>query len=324
MGVELELRGGPRRWSTEEVDPRRALAYWVDTVCDRFLELDIDTPLRNGFRARLDQAELGAATVNLITAESQRVHRTLAKIAHSRYPVFFLLQLRAGRMLLRQQGRQVCIGVGESALIDGTEPYEVECPEATSSLALRLPEPWLKRWMPYPERYGARVFSGGGWNRALNAALGSLEIDSLERLVLPQSLVAEQIASLLALAAGAGPEAPPSGRRTLLEELVGTLRDRLHEPHLSPHEVAEQHHLSKRSLHYAFARAGTTFTRQLMSLRLERARELLDDPRFASLPVSEVAARCGFADPSHFARRFRRQFAQAPLQARRAAGLKRH
>ncbi len=321
MGVELDAQG-LRRWSTEEVDPRRALAYWVDTVCDRFLELEIDTPLRERFRARLEQAELGPATLNLVAAESQQVLRTRAKIAHSRYPVFFLLQLRAGRIRLRQLGREAHVRPGESVLIDGTEPYELICPEATSSLALRLPEPWLKRWIAYPERFGARVLSGGGWISALNAALSSLEIDSLERLVLPHSIVAEQIAALLALAVG--DIAPVGIRPSLYEELLCTLRDRLHEPDLSPLDVAMQHHMSKRSLHYAFAHAGTTFNEQLMRLRLERARELLRDPRFADLPISEIAARCGFADPSHFARRFRRQFAEAPLEARRAAILSRH
>ncbi len=319
MGVELGTQL-PRRWSTEEVDPRRALAYWVDTVCDRFLELEIDTPLGDRFRARLEQAELGPATVNLVDAESQRVERTRAKIAHSRYPVFFLLQLRAGQMRLRQLGREAQLHAGESVLIDGTEPYELVCPVATSSLALRLPEPWLKRWIPYPERFGTRVFSGGGWSSALNAALSSLEVDALEQLVLPHSVVAEQIAALLALAAG--DIAPMPIRSTLCDELLGTLRDRMHEPDLTPLEVALQHHVSKRTLHYAFAHAGTTFNAELMRLRLDRARDLLRDPRFADLPISEIAARCGFADPSHFARRFRRRFAEAPLEVRRVGALR--
>jgi len=321
VGVELDAQG-PRRWSTEEVDPRFALAYWVDTVCDRFLELEIDTPLRDRFRARLEQADLGPATVNLVTAESQRVHRTRAKIAHSRYPVFFLLQLRAGQIRLRQLGREAHLRAGESVLIDGTEPYDLVCPEATTSFALRLPEPWLKCWIPYPERLGARVLNGGRWSAALNAALASLEVDSLEQLVLPPSVVAEQIAALLALAVG--DIAPVELRQSLYDELLCTLRDRLHEPDLTPLDVAAQHRISKRSLHYAFARAGTTFNEQLMRLRLERAHVLLGDPRFAALPISEVAARCGFADPSHFARRFRRRFGEAPLQARRAAARSRH
>ncbi|MGH8259322.1 MAG: helix-turn-helix domain-containing protein [Steroidobacteraceae bacterium] len=319
--MQLETRG-PRHWSTDEVDPQRALAYWVDTVCDRFLELEIDTPLRSRFRAQLEQAELGAATVNLITADSQRIHRTRIKIAHSRYPVFFLLLLRAGRMRLRQLGREAYVGAGESILIDGTEPYELDCPEATSALALRLPEQWLERWMPGPDRFGARVFGGGGWSGALNAALSSLDVNAMGALALPGSVVAEQVAALLALAAG--PEIHTAAAPTLLDELRQTLRDRLHEPELSPLEVANHHRVSRRTLHYAFARAGTTFVEQLMLLRLERARQILADPRFAGLPVSEVAARCGFADPSHFARRFRRHFDEAPLESRQSASRKRH
>jgi AraC-like DNA-binding protein len=53
-----------------------------------------------------------------------------------------------------------------------------------------------------------------------------------------------------------------------------------------------------------------------MRLRLERARQMLSDAHLFDLPVAEVAARCGFADPSHFARRFRRQFGHSPLQFR--------
>ena len=313
VAVQPEVRY-VRRWSTEEVEQRRALAYWVDTVCDRFLELDIDTPLHERFRARLVQADLGAVTANFLEAESQRIHRTRAKIAHSRYPVFFLLQLRAGQMRLQQMGREADIRRGECVLIDGTEPYEIDCPERTDALALRLPEDWLKGWLPYPERLAATRFAGGGWSSALCAALDSLDIDSCDHLALPGGTVAEQIAALLALAAG--PDSPAARRPSLYEDLVSALRDRLHETDLTPLAVAADQRISVRSLHYAFARAGSTFAEQLMRLRLERARAILSDIRLAGLSVGEVAARCGFMDPSHFARRFRQQFGQAPAQFR--------
>lgn len=320
VGV-LEAQG-PRRWSTEEVDQRRALAYWVDTVCDRFLEINIETALRDRFRARLEQVDLGAATMNLIEAESQRVLRTRAKIAHTRYPVFVLLQLRAGEVQFRQLGREAHVRPGECVFIDGTEPYELECPRATSALALRLPEAWLNRWIPHPERFAARLITGAGWSAALNAAMASLDVASCDQLALPASAVSEQIAALLSLAIG--PDLSATHPPSLFDELLRTLRDRLHEANLAPLTVAAEHRISTRSLHYAFARAGATFSGQLMQLRLERAREILSDVRLADLPVSEVAARCGFLDPSHFARRFRQRFSQAPLQFRNAAIRARH
>src|SRR5687768_9974096 len=69
-----------QRWSTTDVESRHALAYWVDTVCKSFLEIDIDSPDRNRFQARLDQAEFGPATLYRIEAGTQTISRTPARI----------------------------------------------------------------------------------------------------------------------------------------------------------------------------------------------------------------------------------------------------
>jgi AraC-like DNA-binding protein len=314
MGVTGEQQAS-RHWSTEEVDPRHALAYWVDTICDRFLELEIDTPLRDRFQASLDQADLGPTTASFIQADIQRVQRTRAKISHMSAPIYVLLQLRSGHIQFQQLGRETRVGPGECVFIDGTEPYELECPQPTSALALRLPADWLGRWLARPERLAARRFGAGGWNAALCAALASLDIESCDQLALTREQVAEQIASLLTLAAG-NETATPNGRLKLFDQLMHTLSGRFHEPDLSLASIAAEHRISKRTLYYAFADAGTTFVDELMRLRLERARQLLSE---RDLSVTEVACRCGFNDSSHFARRFRRQFGLAPAQLRRPA-----
>src|SRR5271163_3551411 len=102
MGVGLDqVRAG--HWSTDGVDQNRALAYWVDTVCDRFLELDIDTPVRGQFRACLDQIDFGPASLSFVGAAGQNIRRTPAKISRTRYPTFFLVQFRIGHGTLRQR-----------------------------------------------------------------------------------------------------------------------------------------------------------------------------------------------------------------------------
>lgn len=324
MGVRLEAPA-PRHWATSEVDPPEALAYWVDTVCDQFLELEIDTPMRDRFHASLDQVDLGPATANFLEADTQQVRRTRAKIARMRTPMFMLMQLRVGQVRYQQLGREVCVGPGECVLIDCTEPYEVECPQPTRAMALRLPTDWLKRWIALPERHAAQLFhaKAAGWSSALCSAVASLDIHSVDSLAQPADEIAELIATLLKLAIGPEPEAPVQ-RPILFNQLLRTLQNRLHEADLSPMTAAAEHGISTRSVHYVFAGANTTFVERLMELRLGRAREMLSDARLFDLPVAEVAVRCGFADPSHFARRFRRRFGQSPLQFRTSLNRSKH
>jgi AraC-like DNA-binding protein len=310
------LDGRPHSWSTQDVDPRSALAYWVETVCDRFLELDIQAAPRQRFSARLDQVSLGSTTLSFLDASSQRVRRTATRIARTRHPGFILLQLRTGQLALRQHNREVHLRSGECVLINGSEPYDLECPQFTSAAALRMPEDWLRHWLPRPQDCTARLICGSDWGAALCAAVGSLRRETCFQLALPPAMVGEQIAALLALAVGS--QAAP-GSQGLLAGLTQTLLERLDDPDLSPTAVASAHGISKRTLHYAFAAGQTTFAERLMQLRLSRAREMLRDPAAAELAIEDVAARCGFGDPSHFARRFRQQFGQPPLQFRRAA-----
>jgi AraC family transcriptional regulator, positive regulator of tynA and feaB len=322
MEVRLEAPA-QRHWSTQEVGQQRALAYWVDTVCDQFLELEIDTPLRNRFHASLDQVDLGPATANFFEADTQLVRRTSAKIARMRAPMFVLMQLRVGEVRFRQLGNDVRIGTGECVFVDGTEPYELECLSLTKAVALRLPADWLSGWLAQPQRHAGKLFSASGWSSALCAFVASLDLNSCDQLALPTDALAEPIATLLKMAIG--PEPGPSSRQPILfNRLMCTLQNRLHESDLSPLTVATELGVSTRTVHYAFARAGTTFVQRLMELRLGRAHDLLRNGRLFDLPVAEVAARCGFADPSHFARRFRRRFGQSPLQFRSAVTRAKH
>ena len=311
------LEGPARqRWSTADVDSRHALAYWVDTICKSFLEIDIDSPDRDHFRGQLDQSEFGPATLYVVEADTQTVRRTPARIAHSSYAGYFLLHLRAGQLRFQQHGRESCIATGDCVLVDCNAPYKLECLLTTRTVAMRFPQEWLRNWIPAPENLAGRPFrSGAGWSTALSAALANLDTDRDEELALPAGAVAEQIAALLALAAG--PDAHAStGTEKLLNRIRRTIRDRSHEPGLSPGAIADVHGISKRYLHYLFAHAATTFGNELMRMRLESAHRLLSDQRYDALSVSEVAARCGFLEPSHFARRFRKAFNLGPTEFR--------
>ena len=61
---------------------------------------------------------------------------------------------------------------------------------------------------------------------------------------------------------------------------------------------------------------GATPVRYLTGLRMEKARELLEDDRSSALSIKEIAAKVGCPDLSHFVRDFQKRFGLSPKRYR--------
>jgi AraC-like DNA-binding protein len=111
-------------------------------------------------------------------------------------------------------------------------------------------------------------------------------------------------------------EPGPVSRRTdkLFTRISGVIRDSFADPDFGPAEVAAKARISLRYLHKLFMERGLTCRESIYSRRLDYAAHLLH--RRASLatdqPLSDIAHACGFTDYTHFARKFRHRYGQAP------------
>ncbi|MEU7019277.1 AraC family transcriptional regulator [Streptomyces sp. NPDC046203] len=103
----------------------------------------------------------------------------------------------------------------------------------------------------------------------------------------------------------------------LATRIMAYVRRHLTDPDLTPDRIAREHAVSRRQLYTVLGRAGISLEQWVISERLEAACRLLVSPRHAGLPVSAVAARCGFTSPSHFTRRFRAAYGVTPREWRR-------
>jgi AraC-like DNA-binding protein len=229
-----------------------------------------------------------------------------------------LLYARRGTQYIKQAETVLTVSAGDSLILDSTKTSALTFCSETDALLLAIPRSWIRGWLPAPELVVGQIFKAGAtWAGTLNSALGNLRAESIAELSLSGSILAEQLAGLLALATPATTPTPlNSHRRSLLGRLVDVLRERCHDPALDPAAVAASLRLSRRYVHALFAAMGTTFSRELYNLRLQRARRLLEDQRFAGLSINEIAWNCGFNETSHFRRRFRRQFGVSPNEFR--------
>ena len=104
-------------------------------------------------------------------------------------------------------------------------------------------------------------------------------------------------------------------RRDLYREALQVITRRHGEADLSLGTVAHEIATSRRQLQRALAEAGgTSFSRELQRVRMQRAAELLTG---STLPVQAVAGAVGYRQAAQFAKVFRRHHATSPSSFRR-------
>ena len=91
----------------------------------------------------------------------------------------------------------------------------------------------------------------------------------------------------------------------------------IRDPALNPAKIARAHHVSLRHLYNAWSAEPTTISRWIIQQRLAGARESLVDPRWANRSIATIAQEWGFANPTHFTRRFHEEYGVAPREWRR-------
>jgi AraC-like DNA-binding protein len=142
-------------------------------------------------------------------------------------------------------------------------------------------------------------------------------IEGLDESPLPRPLIAEQLGHLLGLATGyREPEERTRHRGQLARQILRRIESDYADPDLSPEMVAQDCGISKRTLQTLLAGSGTSFVQELNATRLDRASDLLSDPRAKALPIADIAWRSGFLDPGYFTRLFRKRFGITPRQWR--------
>ncbi|MGY1806828.1 helix-turn-helix domain-containing protein [Blastococcus sp. SYSU D00669] len=126
------------------------------------------------------------------------------------------------------------------------------------------------------------------------------------------------VRALLASASGGRRGARDALADTLLTRVRAYVRQHLGDVDLGPERIAREHAISTRYLYRLCRAAGLSLEQWIIEQRLAGARAELADPAAEHRSIAMVARRWGFADPSHFSRRFRDAYGLSPRDWRGA------
>ncbi len=310
-------------WSSKGLAQPEAISAWRDWAASTIGPIEVELFDSDAFAARWVSHGIGQLRLLHLHAPAQRVtHIGLAGAAMRATPSIQLVYARAGVLVTTMGGRTFDVEPGQFVLLDNTRFYQMEMRTEHECIDLMMPQGWLERYLPDPAALLGRPISAtSGWGAPLGALLETILAGGLAEAPLPRPLIAEQFGSLLALATGTSevedvPSTAGRHRGQLASRILRRIESDHADPDLSPELVAAQIGISKRYLQTLLAASGTSFVAELNATRLDRASDLLSDPRSMGLPVADVAFRTGFLDPGYFTRLFRKRFGITPREWR--------
>lgn len=305
-------------WSSAGLAEPEALRQWRDWAASTIAPIEVTIFDTDSFAARWVSHGIGQLRLLHLHAPAQRVTHVGAEMGAGRAaPSIQLVYSLAGVLQTRMDGKSFDVAPGEFVLLDNRRFYQMEMATPHEAIDLMMPLGWLERFLPDPGAMLARPLSAReGWGAPLGALLESMLV-GLDDAPLPRPMIAEQVGSLLALATGyREPAANSRHRGELARRILRRIESDFADPDLSPALVAGDFGISPRYLQTLLADSGTSFVRELNAIRLERASDMLSDPRASGLAIAEIAYRSGILDPGYFTRLFRKRFGITPREWR--------
>lgn len=313
-----DARSQDESWSSSGLGQREAISAWRNWAASTIAPIEVEVFDADAFAARWVSHGIGQLRLLHLHAPAQRVTHIGAKgAAMSAAPSIQLVYSRKGVLKTNMEGRVFDVEPGEFVLLDNTRFYQMEMATEHEAVDLMIPQGWLEKYLPDPAALLARPISAReGWGAPLGALIETI-LNGMDDAPLPRPLIAEQLGSLLALATGfEEADEAPRHRGQLASRILRQIESDYADPELSPALAARQVGISKRYLQTLLASSGTSFVQELNATRLDRASELLSDPRAANLAIADIAFRTGFLDPGYFTRLFRKRFGITPRQWR--------
>ena len=308
--------GECKKFETADVAPADRLAFWNDLVGHFYGGTFVDAPHRNldgtmwcwsvgeleMLRPRSEPSHVGRSPDPKTTTERVVLH----------------LQCRGGSRH-SQGSREVDLRPGDLTLCSANHPYALDLRTAHELFVVEFPRKLIaSRVDALDDRFLRQVPGCAPGARLLHDFLVSLWRLGDHGDADPewQRGVSSIFADLVALAvngSSVAEDVAPGG--VLRNKVIALVEARLSDPDLRTAAIADELHVSPRTVQNVFAAMGTTPSSYVLDQRLKRGAQML--AANPDLSITSVAFDLGFNDSAYFARCFRHQFGAAPRTWRR-------
>lgn len=304
--------------STEDVAEEQRLEYWIDMICDEFVQLDCTPGKRRDFKGKIRGSKLNDIRVSEVDADAQHVVRSRKQIAKSTESEFLLSLQLEDVGFVNQDGRIAELHPGDFALYDSTRPYVLHFDRPFRQIVLQIPYGSVAEQFIMPENITARRVSaetavGALASQFIQSVTGRLDVLSAQE----RGVINHHIIELVALAMGSMSslrelDRQSTARTALLERIKQYIEINIRYPKLTSAQVAEHHQISERYQRMLFASSGTTVSRFILEKRLDLCREVLENQALRDYSITQVAFSYGFNEAAHFSRKFKERYGLSP------------
>jgi AraC-like DNA-binding protein len=312
------------RFVTDTLPERDRFPMFCEEVVRRYTGLDLKTQDQRGFRAALELRRVGAIDIGRIATSPVKSARTTSLVRDGDDGLLVTL-LDRGRVSQTQRDADQALEPGEGLISDCGYPGELNIVADSEFWNLKIPRRLIAKLFSRPMRFaGAKLDKDIAARRLLLGYIReafNLDVHTSARAT---QLYEQHIVDLIALALGAEGEvraaAEDRGVRSVrLSAILKEIARRSADPALNAVAIARRLGITPRYVHFLLEETGRSFTHHVLERRLEKAAELLRDPRRQSCRISAIAGEVGFNDLSNFNRTFRRRYGVAPSDVRNAA-----
>jgi AraC-like DNA-binding protein len=294
---------------------------WAETIAAAFGPFGISRNDPDRFHGRVRVERRQVIRFIELGYDGHTFRRSRGDVARLADAYCSLLRPLQGRLILLQDGAEHVLEPGRYYLVNHSVPYETVPQGGYQAVALAFPPAALASRVASPRSfYALRDDPASPRWQLLNSfvnqysefrqAWSESEFDRLTQQLL--DLIVMSIVEPDRQASSAEGSTRTAHRARALRHIRTRLADR----DLTPGRVAEACGISLAYLHEVFRGSGRGVEATIFAERLDRARVMLRAPDHAGSQIATIAYRCGFSDPAHFARAFRRQCGASPSEWR--------